>query len=447
MREKFLVLALAVLAVPVALAGQPSALTQQDLTLFVQDQQSFVPGYAVGNIAIADPKIADFKVMPGRKELLLFGKTVGQTKLTIWDQKNVKRHEIQITVATRPPAGLELELRDLLKDFPSVEVRQLSGSLVISGAVSSKDDLAAIEKIATAAKVKSLVRYVAPVPQSAPAQPAPAQATPPPASTPTPTTQPAKPAPTPSAPEAKPAPSSPPAAPTTAPPPASTAAAPAPMAIATPAAEAGPRIEYEVELLEASTSFRSGSYATGIEPSGRRLFKDVVRASAGADAQLFIGGDVTSTDKKEKRDAKAAASGSSKPTGIRLTLRPAAPDRTGRIKTAVLVETNLPIGSDLYDPETWRRARWEFSAGSGEPFAITGNDLLAAPSSTPGGSSKITTTTRTASKVGSIPGVSSAPGVEYVPVFGSLFGSSSYKKKTTQLLVLLRPRVIGPGGE
>lgn len=219
------------------------------------------------------------------------------------------------------------------------------------------------------------------------------------------------------------------------------------MPIATPAAEAGPQIEYEVELLEASTSFRSGSYATGIEPSGRRLFKDVVRASAGADAQLFIGGDVTSTDKKEKRDAKAAASGSSKPTGIRLTLRPAAPDRTGRIKTAVLVETNLPIGSDLYDPETWRRARWEFSAGSGEPFAITGNDLLAAPSSTPGGSSKITTTTRTASKVGSIPGVSSAPGVEYVPVFGSLFGSSSYKKKTTQLLVLLRPRVIGPGRE
>ncbi|MBI1874752.1 MAG: pilus assembly protein N-terminal domain-containing protein, partial [Acidobacteria bacterium] len=364
---RFLVL---VLFATVAFAEQPSTLVQQDLTLFVQDQQSLVPGYAAGNIAIADPKIADFKVMPGRKELLLFGKTVGQTKLVIWDQKNVKRHEIQITVATRPPAGLELELRDLLKEFPSVEVRQLAGSLVIAGAVSSKDDLAAIEKIAAAAKVKSLVRFVAPVQMATPLStspapvPAPAAApsvtVPKPAPAPTASQPPTKPAPAPSTPAVKP---TPPPAPAT-PAPATTTTVPA-----APPAEAGPQIEYEIELLEASTSFRSGSYATGVEPSGRRLHKDVVRATAGADAQLFIGGEVTSKDKT----AKLAASAQAMPTGIRLTLRPAAPDRTGRIKTAVLVETNLPIGSDLYDPNTWRRARWEFTAGSGEPFAITGN--------------------------------------------------------------------------
>ena len=70
----------------------------QELTLFVKEQKPFTPGYAIGNIAIGDPEVADYKVMPGRKEIMLFAKGKGETRLLIWDQKNVKRHDVKITV-------------------------------------------------------------------------------------------------------------------------------------------------------------------------------------------------------------------------------------------------------------------------------------------------------------------------------------------------------------
>ncbi len=46
--------------------------------------------------------------------------------------------------------------------------------------------------------------------------------------------------------------------------------------------------------------------------------------------------------------------------------------------------------------------------------------------------------TRTAQNVSRLPGARRT-GIQHVPVFGSLFGSSSYKQKTTQLLVVFRP--------
>jgi hypothetical protein len=336
----------------------------------------------MGDIAIGDPKVADFRVLPGRRELLIFGRGVGTTRLTLWDQQKVKRDEILITVTTRQAQQLEGELRDVLKDFPGVEVRMFAGALAITGTVTTKEDLAAIDKIASAAKVRNLVRVVPPAGAAAP------PATP------------------------KPAP-----------------AARGGSAAAAAAAAAAVEIEYEVELLEASTKFRSGSYATGVEPSGRSLHKQVLRAPMGAERDLFIGGD---TVQKNGNKSEAVQ------TGLKITLRPVSADTRGRYRTAVLVETNLPFAGETYDPAIWRRARWEFQAASGEPFGITGNELLAAPGAERGGSG-LRDATRTGTRVA---GLAGAPGVEYVPIFGSLFGSRSYKQNQTQLLVILRTRVI-----
>lgn len=394
-------------------------------SLSINEQKSFTPGYAVGDIAIGNPKVADFKVMPGRRELLLFGRGEGQTTLTIWDQRRAKRHEIVISVHRATDPQLERELRALLHDFPSVEVRTLAGALVVAGTVSSKDDLAAIEKIAAAAGARSLVRYVPP----ATTAPVPAAGGTPVSLT-TPAPPPTKPAPSPTTP---PPPVSPTAPPTVSPP-----APPAtpPVAHNPPGAPAA-LVEYEIELLEASTQFRSGSYRLGIEPSGRRLYLGTVAAPIGAAGEIFIGGVSVAGAEKPK-------SGKAIEQGIRLTLRPQAPDPSGRFKTAVLVETNLPFESDVYDPATWRRARWEFTTVPEEPFAITGAELLAAPDLPPTPSAN---RGRTPSAVSRLPGVSSLPGTEFVPVFGSLFGSSSYKQRKTQLLVIIRPRLVRREGD
>lgn len=408
-----------------AVASFGQSFSPSERTLFVNDQQAFNPGYAIGNVAIADPKVADFKVMPGRRELLLLGKGIGATRLTVWDQKNVKRDEMVIHVTSRQTAALERDLQELLRDFPSVKVQTVAGALAITGAVSSKDDLTAIERIASATKVQSLVRYVAPV------SPAVTQERNP------------MPQPTPSA--LRPPTGTPIAPGATG---ASSAAAPS----STPSSALAPsEVEYEIELLEASVRFRSGSYATGVEPSGRSLFKGVVKAPLGAEREIFIGGAATDPKKKEpqqgtpRNQAQAKPPEQGEPSGIRLKLRPGTLNSAGRFQTFLLIETNLPIGADTYDPSIWRRARWEFNTGSGEPFGITGGDLLATPdmmAGSGGGSSAISTATRATSTASRIPGVSGVPGVEYVPVFGSLFGSRSYKQKTTQLLVIMRPRVV-----
>jgi hypothetical protein len=381
----------------------------------------------MGNIVLADPKIAGYEPTPGRRELMVRGKKVGTTTLNIWDQKGVLRKELTLNVTTHDADTADDDLKDLLKDFPSVEVRRLGGQLVVAGSVSSKDDLAAIEKMAAAAKAKSVVRYVAPGSGIAPSG-----GTGPVAGGTT-------------------SPATPPSGGT------STPAGPTSGPVLT--APGGTIMEYEIELLEASAQFATGSYARGIEPSGRSMFKGTVRAAIGQDGTLFIGGKALAPPpdakelkrrEKEAKDAKkkggpdpaAAAEAEGAETGIRLTVHPNAPSSTGSFKTDVMVETNVPLNYDLYDPDQWRRSRWSFSGRTGDPFGLSGNDLLASPQITNG--SALGTTTRTAGTVARVPGVSGRPGVEYVPVFGSLFRSNAYKKKQTQLLVVMRPRLV-PG--
>lgn len=382
-RTQVVTLAILLLVASAAPIGQQPGITRVEETLVVNQQQIVKPGYAVGNIAIGDPKVADFRVMPGRREVLLFGKGPGNTTLTIWDQKNVARHQIVITVATQEAVSAERDLRELLKKFPTVEVRRALGSLTVTGDVESKEDFAAIRRIADAARARNLVRYTGKADEATPAVPA-----------------------------------NPPQ----------------------------PAVQYEIELFEASAQYRSGSYATGVEPSGRSLFKGTAEAAFGAEGQIFIGGTaVTGAQKKSEGDSKKTTNAQQKPveTGIRLRLRPSNPDAAGRFTTFVLVETNLPIASDTYDPAVWRRARWEFAAASGEPFGVTGGDLLATPDATAPSGGK--NAGRAVSVATGLPGASRVPGLQYVPVFGSLFGSRSYKGKQTQLLVVLRPRVITPG--
>src|SRR5262249_60272723 len=123
------------------------------------------------DIAIADPAIADYRVLNGRREVLLIGKAEGRTALKIWDQKHARVTDLLIRVTTREAAKIETDLRDLLKDYPTVRLAPLGGSLVIAGEVSSERDLEAIQNIADAASVRSVVKYVPPARRPLPSEP------------------------------------------------------------------------------------------------------------------------------------------------------------------------------------------------------------------------------------------------------------------------------------
>lgn len=433
-RSWLVVLACVCLAAAASAQPVPAA---PETRMLVGDQKVMEPGFAVGDIAIGDPAVADFRVRPGRKAILLIAKRAGQTKLILWDQRGSERHEYQIVVETAEQAQAETKLRGLLRDFPSVKVERLGGGLVVTGSVSAQEDLALIQRMAESTGAESFVRYVAPETRATRPAPPPSTATPttappPAAATGAPgavapaTAPPATSAPPPATPPATRVPAAPPAAATpaaaTTPPPASPPAA----------AEAGDTIEYEVQLLEASSAFGSASYETGIEPSGRVLHSGKVLAPLGGDGQLFI--PAKAFESKDTKTPKGATG----TDGMRITLTPTELD--GRdLTTKILIETNVPVKSKAYVPGGWRRARWQSENDITAPFSIAGADLLVIPELSGGGGalSKV-------SGLLGLAGASSVPGSEYT-------SAASYvpydKERKTQLLLLIRPRAVPAGRE
>jgi len=368
-----------------AVAGA-QAPTREELTIYVNEVTTWSPGYAMGDIVLGSPTTAGYEPTNGRRQLMLRGKAEGRTTLNIWDQKKVLRHEISLLVTTRQAEELERDLKKLLEPYPSVQLTKIGGRRALTGTVASEQDLAAVRGIASVAGVQSTVSVVARGRTSG-GTVATTPGTTPPTGT-------------------------------------ETRAAEAPAEV-----EAEPdTVQYELELFEASAQFKTGEYGRGVEPSGRSLYKGKVAAPIGGEGTVFIGG--TAIDPKKKGDEQT------KETGIRLTVRPREAQRGGLV-TAVEVETNVPLDYNLYDPDVWRRSRYQFGTAEGVPFAVSGNDLLAAPAIA-GGMSAMGKAQRGAAAASSVPGASSA-GLRYVPVFGSLFGSSNYKTKKTQILVVFRP--------
>ena len=375
-------LALAVLAPATLAFAQP---TKDELTIYVNEVTTWSPGYAMGDIVLGAPATAGYEPVSGRRQLMLRGKKVGRTTLNIWDQRKTLRHEIMLIVTTREAETVEADLKQLLAPYPNVLISKLGGEMLLTGTVAAQDDLTAVNNIARVARVQSAVRVAAGLrptgPIAGPGGPV--------------------------GPGSAPGGSS-----------------------AGPVAEAAPTaVRYELELFEASSQFKTGEYGRGVEPSGRSLYKGTVTADIGGEGELFIGG--PAVDPKKKNDKGL------EDTGIRLTVRPRVGTRGGLV-TAVEVETNVPLEYALYDPEVWRRSRYAFTTSEGIPFAVSGNDLLAAPAIA-GGRGAMGTVTKGSRVAGSVPGASGKPGLNYVPVFGSLFGSNNYKTKKTQILVVFRP--------
>lgn len=374
------------LAVSAAASAQP---TREELTIYVDEITTWTPGYPMGDIVLGSPTTAGYEPTNGRRQLMLRGKKPGRTTLNVWDQKKVLRHEVDLIVTTREAETVEADLKGLLAPYPNVQIGKLGGRLLLTGTVATSAELSAVQNIARVAKVQSAVTVPAPVANTRGVG----------GIVPGTTTG-------------------------------GTSAGPGGEAASAPV------VEYELELFEASTQFKTGDYGRGVEPSGRSLYKGTVRAAVGEEGTLFIGG--AAVDPKAAQSKGKAGEPAGPETGIRLTLRPQ-PGRTGLI-TAVEVETNVPITSDLYDPDVWRRSRYTFSTVEGVPFAVSGNDLLAAPNLVDRRGNPIQTASSKAGTASRLPGPQRR-GLQFVPVFGSLLGSNSYKAKTTQLLVVFRPTV------
>jgi hypothetical protein len=198
--------------------------------------------------------------------------------------------------------------------------------------------------------------------------------------------------------------------------------------VGAPAAAA--QVEYEVELLEAHVAFASGTYGVGIEPSGRTLFKKVVRVPFNGDTDVIIPGTAALSPKADNKLKQQA--------NLRMRVRPTMLSEEGELTTFVSIETNVPVEGSK-DPSITRRARWELVSKHDEPFGLGGAELMAMPQVVQGRSKLgriLETASSTSGLVGSAPGVSGYTG--YVPSYLPYYD----KDKKTQLLAVFRPRVV-----
>lgn len=458
-------IALAVVTLMVAPALVAWAAAQTSTERLVAGEQKVVkPGYAVGDIAIANPGVCDFRVVSGRREVMLIANGPGFTTLTIWDQRSVKRDEIAIEVVSREFAKLEADLLELLRPYPGVAVKPLGNRIVLTGTVSSADELEKVNMVASV--VGALVMVTAPaadadtapvaVPVQTPAQVAVPTQTPPPADPPPPLPR-VIPDPTPPPPVRRPVGETPPAValppgtvatPTTVPtappavatvpevalppPPALPAAAPA----AVPA-PSEPAVDYLIEVFE-SPSNAPPPEVSG--PQGKRLFVGQLTAVAGHEVRQLIDVPMPGTNSSQMRSLSI---------GVTPTIG------ADLIQTAVVVDTNLPIGSyDQTKDPVWLRCTVNFTGRSAQTrflyeseLARTAEPAFAPPSvgGEPGTGAKAADAAVAAGQAAAarhIPGASNVPSVGAIVSTG---GDTRPKARPTVLLIAITPTLARRG--
>lgn len=363
------VIALLLAAGAARAAQAPDPLYQELLT---GDQKLLQPGYLVGNIAIADPRVCNFRVLPERRTVLIVATGEGHTTLTIFDQQGTKRDEVSIEVISREFAKLRDDLKALVAAYPGVQVTSLGRRLTLVGTVATAEQVKEIQRIAGAAGNTTSLVTLRDSDNAAPASPAPAPA--PRVGTPSPTSTPAPPAPRPSA----PAPSVPVPPGTATPVPLGSSpasggsAAPVAFPPLTATGSVGGAvarsIDYSVELVRSPASAPPPDV---LGPVGTVLFKTRLSVPLGTLVRQFVS---AGGGQAPGQDATGIAVVVGLSIGVHSALEP-----DGRIRTSLVVDTNLPVGrANAATAPVWRRGVLEFVHQRTQSLYVTERDLDAA---------------------------------------------------------------------
>jgi hypothetical protein len=403
-----LALWLVVAVVAVAHAQTPAPRTE---LLTQGEQRSLRPGYAVGDIAIADPRVCDYRVLGQRREILLVAQGPGLTTLTLWDQAGVKRDEISIEVRSREFVKLFNDLTELVKPYPEVTVKALGERLVLSGTVATEAELATVRQLAEASGnvlcVVTAKSGAAPatVPTEVPPPP------PPPVELPKPPVD-----------LVPPPPTTPPDA-----------------AAGTVAAQ---MVEYTIDIYESPVSAPPPEV---MGPQGKKLQSLKLRTAVGTSAQqLFMAEPPAAGKDKNKKDAAPA-----QPSGIHIALTPEEVAGSD-IRSRMVVTTNLPLGSfEQKGTPVWVRAQVPVTGRAGAPMYVTELQLAGAAEATvyvpwtSGGGGKAQAAAGVAIGAGSA-AASTLPGGSYLPGLGGLFGGGGggQKMRPTVLLLVVTAREV-----
>src|SRR5690348_2012940 len=97
-------------------------------------------------VVVAAPDIADINVIT-RNQLMILGKRIGETTLTLWTSAGVSTYRVVVVAASS--TDLTKTLRDVLGE-PGIRANVVGGLVVLDGTVSTDAAKAQAEQIASA---------------------------------------------------------------------------------------------------------------------------------------------------------------------------------------------------------------------------------------------------------------------------------------------------------
>jgi pilus assembly protein CpaC len=130
--------------VGVCLALWPRGAAAEELSM-VPGQQRVLSAPGVTRIAVANPNVADVKVV-GSGEVLVTAIADGTTELTIW--RGSKLYKYDVVVTTLDPKNLKKEVDKLLGDREGLRTRIVRDLVYIEGNVLTLQDLEKAEEVA-----------------------------------------------------------------------------------------------------------------------------------------------------------------------------------------------------------------------------------------------------------------------------------------------------------
>jgi pilus assembly protein CpaC len=130
---------------PLVLLVAANAYGSSETIQMVRGQQRLLQHPGVTRIAIANPNVADVKVVSAG-QILVTATGDGRTELTVWRNSRIIKY--QVTVSTQDPKMLKREIERILGYRKSTKIRIVNHQVHISGVVQSLKMLEAAETLA-----------------------------------------------------------------------------------------------------------------------------------------------------------------------------------------------------------------------------------------------------------------------------------------------------------
>lgn len=154
--KKLIIIVIACLSAAARAHAAPSSETRE-LSLAVGENRT-LPAEGVRNYSEGTPGVAEIRITPNGKQFVVVGKAPGSTTLLLIMNDNSELLW-NINVFARSVQSVEDELKQLLEDTKGVRVRRVGARFFIEGGVSTPEDQARIQHIASLynGQVESLV--------------------------------------------------------------------------------------------------------------------------------------------------------------------------------------------------------------------------------------------------------------------------------------------------